>query len=263
MKKFCETSFSLALAVFSAGAVDWKALKPEGCISDFARVIDGESRQQLEAFCKDVERATGAELVVVTIPSLEGEPGEDVARTLSEAWGAGRENPRILLMLAMLERRSRLEISPALDAMLPDDLESRVLGEMSPAVRRQHYGEAAMAAAYTIANAVARAKHVSFNARLQRKIHPSLWDSVPLAVLAGALLLLLWLMRAGGTWGYSGAGGSGFLPGMLLGGLWNRGSWGSRGSGGFGGYDSGDSFGGFGGCGPKGRLHDTQAACDW
>jgi uncharacterized protein len=263
MSKLCKTSLWLVLAVFSAGAVDWKALKPEGCVSDFARVIDGGSRQQLEAFCKDVERATGAELVVVTIPSLEGEPGEDVSRTLFEAWGAGRENSRILLMLAIRERRSRLEISPALDAILPDDLESGVLVEMSPAVRRQHYGEAAMAAASAIANAVARARHVSFNARLRREIRPSVWDSIPLAMLAGALLLLLWLMRAGGTWGYSGAGGSGFLPGMLLGGLWSRASWGSRGSGGFGGYDSGDSFGGFGGCGPKGRSHGSHLSCDW
>ena len=263
MRKFCELGISLALAVFSAGAVDWKALKPQGSVSDFASVIDAGSRMQLEAFCQDVERSTGTELVLVTIPSLAGEPGEDVARTLFDTWGAGRDNPRILLMLAILDRRSRMEMSPALAAILPDDLESRMLGEMSPAVRRRHYGEAAMAAASSIATAVAQAKHVPLNARLAREIHPSAWDSIPFAMLIGAILLLLWLMRAGGTWGYSGAGGSGFLPGMLLGGLWSRASWGSRGSGGFGGYDSGDSFGGFGGDGPKGRPHGGRASCDW
>src|SRR5215471_15911874 len=64
MRKLFRTSFSLALAAFGAGAVDWKALQPEGCVSDFARVIDGGSRQQLEVFCKDVEHTTGAELLV-------------------------------------------------------------------------------------------------------------------------------------------------------------------------------------------------------
>jgi uncharacterized protein len=263
MRKFCELGVSLSLAVFSAGAVDWKALKQQGCVSDFARVIDAGSREQLETFCQDVERSTGTELVLVTIRSLEGEPDEDVARTLFDTWGTGKENPRILLMLAILDRRSRLEISPALVAILPEDLESRMLGEMSPAVRRGQYGEAAMAAASSVANSVAQAKNVRLNARLSREIHPSAWDSIPLAMLIGASLLLVWLMRAGGTWGYSGAGGSGFLPGMLVGGLWSRAGWGGRGSGGFGGYDSGDSFGGFGGSGSKGRHRGGQASCDW
>jgi uncharacterized protein len=263
MRKFFEPGLLLVLAAFSAGAVDWKALKPEGCVSDFARVIDAASRQQLETYCKEVERSTGVELVLVTLPSLEGEPGEDVARTLFEAWRSGKDNARILLMLAILERRSRLETAPGLADVLPDDLEARVLGEMRPAIRRPHYGEAAMAAASTIALAVAQAKHVRLNATLRREIHPSNWDSIPWAMLGGALLLLLWLLRAGGTWGYGGAGGSGFLPGMLLGSLCSRATWGGRGSGGFGAYDSGDSFGGFGGSEPKGRANGGSASCDW
>lgn len=263
MGKCSKLAISLAVAVCSGSAVDWRALTPEGCVSDFAHVIDLPSRQQLETFCKDVERSTGAELVLVTIPSLAGEPAEDVARTVFDAWGAGKEKPRILWMLAMFERRSRLEVSPALASILPDDLESQTLAQMRPAVRRGHFGEAAMAAASTIAGAVAQARHVTLNARLRREIHPSLWESVPFAMLLGVLLLLLWLMRAGGTWGDGGAGGNGFLPGIVLGGLWGRASCGSRGSGGFGGYDSGDSFGGFGGWGPKGRSHGGQTSGDW
>jgi uncharacterized protein len=262
MTRCLRLSVLLALAALGARAVDWKALRPQGCVSDFARVIDVGSRQQLETYCESVERSTSAQLVFVTLPSLEGEPEGDVAKAISDAWGEGKETPRILLMFAIRERRSRLEIGPGLAAILPDDLESSVLREMRPAMRRRHYGEALKAAASTLGPAVAQAKHVSLNARLQREILPSKWDSIPWAMLVGALLLMLWLMRVGGTWGYSGAGGSGFLPGMMLGGLWSRASWGSRGSGGFGGYDSGDSMGGFGG-GPKGHRHGGRASCDW
>jgi uncharacterized protein len=66
-------------------------------------------------------------------------------------------------------------------------------------------------------------------------------------------------MRAGGPRGYGGGGGGGFLPGLLIGSMMNRGSWGGRGSGGFGGSDSGDGFGGFGG----GDSGGGGASSDW
>jgi len=57
-----------------------------------------------------------------------------------------------------------------------------------------------------------------------------------------------------------GGGGGGFLPGLILGDMMSRGSWGGRGSGGFGGPDSGDGgFGGFGG----GDSGGGGASSDW
>jgi uncharacterized protein len=263
MTKLLRLSVVVALAAFGAQAVDWRALRPEGCVSDFARVIDAGSRREIEEYCASVEGSTGAQLILVTIPSLEGEPGEDVAKAIFDAWGTGKEKPRILLMLAILERRSRLETGPGLAAILPEDLEASVLREMRPAVRRRHYGEALMAAASTLGDSVAQAKRVTLNASLRREIHTSAWDSIPWAMVLGGLLLLLWLTRAGGTRGYGGAGGSGFIPGIVSGSVWSRASWGSRGSGGFGGYDSEDSFGAFGGGGSKGRPACGRTSCDW
>ena len=63
----------------------------------------------------------------------------------------------------------------------------------------------------------------------------------------GGIFVLMWLLRLGGPRGYGGWSGGGFLPGLFLGSMMGRSTWGDRGSGGFGGYDSGDSFGGFGG----------------
>jgi uncharacterized protein len=261
MKKCLRLSVWAVLGAGAVWAVDWKALKPQGYVSDFAGVIDAASRQQLENYCTIVERSTGAQMALVTIGSLEEEPIEDVANTIFRAWGVGQKgkNEGILLLLSIGDRRSRLEIGYGLEPILPDGLDGSILREMRPALRQQHYGEAMMAAASILGNAIAEAKHVALNAPLQRRIRRTPTDSIPWPMLFGGLFLLLWLMRGGGPRGYSGGGGGGFLPGLLLGGLLGRGSWGSRGSGGFGGYDSGDGFGGFGG----GDSGGGGASSDW
>jgi uncharacterized protein len=234
--------------------VDWNAYKPQACISDFAGVADAASRQQIESYCQSVERATGARIALVTISSLQGEPLDEVAAAIFQAWDTSPKpnDQRVLLLLAIGEQRSALEVGRGLDPILPGGLHDRILEEMRPAVRRQRYAEAVMAAASTLGDAIARAKRVKLNASLPRRIHPTVWDAVPWAILPGALVLLAWLLFSGGTQGYGGSPAGTFWarhPGLLRGlsTTNQRAGWGGRGSGGFGGYDSGDSFGGFGG----------------
>lgn len=261
MNKCLRLCVVAALGAAAAGAVEWKTLKPQGYVSDFARVIDAGSKERIEMYCGMVERSTGAQIALVTIPSLEGEPIEDVANTIFRTWGVGQkgQNEGILLLLAIRDRRSRLEIGYGLEPILPDGLDGSILREMRPALRQQQYGEAFLAAADTLGNAIAAAKHVALNAPLRRQIRRSPTDSIPWPMILGGLFLLFWLMRSGGPRGYGGGGGGGFLPGLILGSMMNRGSWGSRGSGGFGGFDSGDGFGGFGG----GDSGGGGASSDW
>ena len=101
-----------------------------------------------------------------------------------------------------------------------------------------------LAAAETIGNAIAQAKHVTLTASLPRRHRPSASDSIPWPMILGGIVLLFWLIRAGGSRGH---GGGGILTGLILGNLIGGSSWGGRGGGGFGGSDSGGGFGGFGG----------------
>lgn len=261
MNKCLRLSVLAALWVSSAGAVEWNTLKPQGYVSDFARVIDASSKQRLEAYCGMVERVTGAQIALVTLPSLQGEPIEDVANTIFRAWGVGQKgkDEGIMLLLAIGDRRSRLEVGYGLEPILPDGLDGSILRQMRPALRQQDYSEALVAAADTIGNTIAEAKHVSLTAPIPRRLRRTPSDSIPWPMLLGGLFLLFWLMRGAGPRGYSGGGGGGFLPGLILGSMMGRSSWGSRGSGGFGGYDSGDGFGGFGG----GDSGGGGASSDW
>ena|SRR5579872_3978880 len=261
MKLCLRLCVLVALGGSAAGAVEWKALKPQGYVSDFAHVIDPATKDRLETYCGIVERSTGAQIALVTVPSLEGEPIEDVANTIFRAWGVGQKgkDEGILMLLAVRDRRSRLEVGYGLEPILPDGLDGSILREMRPALRQQQYGEAMMAAADTLGSTIAAAKHVALNAPLPRQVRRSPADSIPWPMVIGGIFLVLWLMRAGGPRGYGGGGGGGFLPGLILGSMMGRSSWGGRGSGGFGGFDSGDGFGGFGG----GDSGGGGASSDW
>src|SRR5262249_31502381 len=230
---------ALAALCASAGlGVDWKALQPQGYVSDFAGVIDDASKSQLEVYSAAVERSTGVQMAFVTLRSLEGEPIEDVANTIYRAWGVGQKgkNEGLMLLLSIGDRRSRIEVGYGLEPTLPDGFVGSVLREMRPALRESHYGEAMMAAAQHMANTVAQAKGVQITERLPRRIHRTTSNSIPWPVVLGFIFIIILLMRRGGPRGYGGDGGGGFLPGLILGNMMSRGSWGSRGSGGFGGY---------------------------
>lgn len=251
----------LAASLF---AVDFGGLKPQGHVSDFAGVIDPAAKQQLEAYCVQVKAATGAEIALVTVASLEGEPIEDVANVMFRKWGIGSKanNEGILLLLSIKDRRTRLEVGYGIEPIIPDGYAGSVIREMRPALREGNYGQALADAARIIGETVAKAKGVQIgvDAPMRRPRPSSGGGGFPMEVVyvVGGIILLALLSR-GGRGGRGGGGGiGGFLTGMLLGQLLGGGGR-SRSGGGFGGYDSGDSFGGFGG----GDSGGGGASSDW
>ena len=249
------------MCLAAAAGADWRALKPEGRVSDFAGVIDAASRRQLESYLAAVERQTGAQIALVTVRSLDGDPIEDAANTLFRAWGIGQKgrNDGVLLLLAIQERRSRLEVGYEIEPLVPDSFAGQILDEMRPALRQQQYGEAMLAAAQKVGSTIAQAKGVTLDTTLRRRIVRSPRESVPWPVLiAGGFMLMMFLasMRQMASAGRRRRGLGGFpifLP------PFGGGSGRPGGGGGFGGYDSGDSFGGFGG----GDSGGGGASSDW
>jgi uncharacterized membrane protein YgcG len=237
MHKWLRLCLLGAWCAAAAWAVNWKALRPQGCTSDFAGVIDIGSKSELETYCAKVERATGVQPVLVVVGSLQREPATDVARAIFDAWKDPTKQPdqRVMLLLSISDRRTSVVASDALPPEITNGLAGRVLREASPALRQKDYSEALRAAAETIGTTAAQARNVPLTDRPARRIQPSFlhWLRWPTAV--GAVLLLAWLVWLQ------------VRDGLIRRPAMSRQAFGSRGSGGFGGYDSGDSFGGFGG----------------
>lgn len=251
---------SLFALLTAATAADFTALQPQGYVSDFARVLDPAHRQELERYCGRVEALTGAQIALVTIPTLEGDPIEDVANGLFRRWGIGQKgkNEGVLLLLVPRDRRMRLEVGYGLEPVLPDGYSGRLLRAMRPALQRNQFGPALLEAGHQIGSRIAEAKNVSLDATIPSRRAPPSGVSVnrllPFLFPAGMVLLLLWLGSRGRRGGRSrGSGYPWFIPGPFYGGG------GGSSGGGFGGYDSGDSFGGFGG----GDSGGGGASSDW
>ncbi len=202
-----------------------------------------------------VKQATGAELAFVTVPSVEGEPIEDVANDLFHAWGIGQkgEDNGALLLLAVQDRKSRLEVGGGLGEAVPDSMAGLLLDDMRPALRQNQYGPALVMAAQRLGSTIAQSKGVTIPPpAVAYRVRRTSRDSIPWPLIFFGIFFLLMLLRGGGNrYGGGGrGGGGGFWTGMLLASLLNsgRGGYGGgRDGGGFGGYDSGGGFGGFGG----------------
>ncbi len=227
--------FSFAFLTTSLFALDVNSLKPQGYVSDFAKVLVPESRAQLEAYCGRVEQVTGVQMAIVTIDTLDGNPIDDVANSLYRKWGIGKKgkDEGILLLLAIKDHKDRIEVGYGLEPILPDGFGGGVLRQARPLLRQGAYGQAIFSAASEMGSRIAQAKGVALNSaqRPHRQSRPGGGSGIPFIFIAIIVVVLLSLFSRGGR-----GGGGGFLMGMILGNLLGGGrggGWG--GGGGFGG----------------------------
>lgn len=242
----------------SSFALDLSKLKPEGYVSDFSRVVDASSKESINAYLSGLERASGVQVALVTIDTLDGEPIEDIANKLYIQWGVGKKgtNEGALFLFVIRDRKSRLEVGYGLEPIVPDGSAGDVLRAMRPALRAGQYGPAMIEAARILGGKIANGKNIQVAESLPQPVFQGSGErgrrlgnpdarQIILMVVVGLFVFYL-MSRGGGRRG----GGPWFFPG---GGF-------SGGGGGFGGYSSGgSSWGGFGG----GSSGGGGASSDW
>lgn len=148
--------WALAALLFAGGAGAREIPKPLGRVSDFAGVLNAEERSALEAVAAELERRSTAELAVVVEASLEGETVEGRALALFNAWGVGKKGKDngVLILLAVADRRVRLEVGYGLEPRLPDGLCGEIIRrDMTPAFRSGRLGAGLLAGAKAVARA--------------------------------------------------------------------------------------------------------------
>lgn len=97
-------------------------------VNDTANLISNDVEQYIIDTNKKLNSATGAQIVVVTIESLEGESLEEYAIKLFRQYGIGdkSKNNGVLLLLVLEERQFRIEVGYGLEGILNDAKTGRI-----------------------------------------------------------------------------------------------------------------------------------------
>ena len=195
---------------------------------------------------REVLEKTGASLVVATFKTTGGRDIESFATELFQAWGIGKkgEDRGLLMLIALKERRFRLETGYGLEGILPDGKLGRIRDAyFLPYFKKGLFGPGFANGMAAIAAVIAQDAGVELTGAIQ----PKAAGRSNKAGLGGAgffLVMVIWFvmsMVARSRNRGRGGGSLWLLPFLLLGGGSGR----PPGGGGFGGFGGG--FGGFGG----------------
>lgn len=270
---FGATFLASAFPVSAQSAADqWKRdlPAPTGFVNDFAGVIDASSKARMETMARNFRDRTDIDIAVVTLQSLNERPIEDVALALGRQWGigAGTEKNGLIILLALGERQSRIEVSRKLEDEITDSTAGEILRQSRPQFARGEYGDGLRLALETVLATLAEKRGISIEgidaARAIGK-QPATGQSggstvvskvFTLIILIAFILFIIQSIRRRGGGGGGGRGGrrrddSSWIVPFIVG--MSSGSGGSSGgsSGGWSG-GGGSDWGGFGGGGDFG-----------
>ena len=98
--------------------------RPYNWVNDFAGVINSEDNERLSRLITDVEQKTGAEIAVVTQDSIAPYDEKDYVNKLFDMWKVGKrgKDNGVIVLLAVKERRWRIQTGYGLEGILPDSV---------------------------------------------------------------------------------------------------------------------------------------------
>ncbi|HEY0414318.1 MAG TPA: TPM domain-containing protein [Allosphingosinicella sp.] len=226
-----------------------------GRVVDTADLLPPADEAALTQKLEALERASSRQLVVATVPDLQGYPVEDYGYKLGRAWGIGQKgsNNGLILLIAKNEHKIRVEVGYGLEPVITDAFSSEVINDkITPAFKQGDFAGGIAAGVDALAGqlqappdqaeqrAVQAAERQKSHGRRSRGGNP-----FPLIFWGIIMLFVIVPMIRGRRYGrrYGGRG-----PVVIWGpGLGGGGGWGGGGGGGWGGFSGGG--GGFSGGG--------------
>jgi|ERR1044071_4957400 uncharacterized protein len=220
-----------------------KAVPPQGgyMIHDEAHVLSQQDKAMLEYLVKAEEDSTSSQIAVLIVPSLEGDDIDSYGNRVYNEWklGQAKRDNGVLFLVAIEDRKMRMEVGRGLEGVLTDAQASRIdRNRVAPYFRQGDYTSGVKAGVVAIIQTI-KGEYVNDQPiKHQRTKKPFSWVSLIVLLI---IIILSSRRRGGGGGGYMSRGGW-FLPMGGFGG-------GGGGGGGYGGSSGSWGGGGFSGGG--------------
>lgn len=126
---------------------------PTGRVVDQANLLSPAEEARLSAASEALQREVGPQFEIVTVPNLQGRTIEEYGVELGRAWGIGdrERDDGVLLIVALAERKARIEVGYGLERRITDPFAARVLAEqITPRFREGNYSAGIIAGSEAI-----------------------------------------------------------------------------------------------------------------
>lgn len=199
----CAALFLLVMivpAMLRAATPPVPSSLPERVI-DLASIIEPALEAQLVSALRELEEKTTAQMVVLTVSSLDRETIETVSLRTFMQWKLGQKGKDngLLLTVALKERKYRFETGYGLESVLPDSLLGSIGREkLVPFFKEGKYGEGIAAATKEVLVVLAKNYNVQLGGELQEialsapaSVRPDRDESCVCLFMGGFILLFI------------------------------------------------------------------------
>lgn len=239
--------------------------QPVGYVNDFANILDPPTEAALDSLVRRLESATGAQVAIVTLPTIGQRGEEEVALAIGRRWGVGakaeigdpRRNAGVVVLLVPRKNHQpgtgaiRIETGQGIEGIVPDVLADRIRRDiMGPDLQREEYGAALLKGVQALVSTIARGYGVSDSSLTasppvqdREGRSPTFGDILPI------LFFIVFMILAARAQSGRRRRSRVYWGGPWIGGGWGGGGGFGGGGGGFGGFGGGGGFSGGGGGG--------------
>ena len=144
----------------AASAQDLAPIPPlSSRVTDAAGILGASARQELETKLAAFEQATGGQLAVLIVKTAEPETIEQYATRVGDAWKVGKKGKDngAILLVAMKEKKLRIEVGYGWEGALPDVEAKRIIREViTPFFKKAQFAQGIDAGIDKIQLAVAK-----------------------------------------------------------------------------------------------------------
>jgi len=143
-KIFSITCISIVFLSTIVQAKVYPSPTDEFYVNDYANVLDDETESYINSMGEALEKATQAQVVVVTVNEIKDQALEEYSLGLLREWGIGnaKKNNGVLILLDLGGRNSRIEVGYGLEGALPDGKTGRIQDQfMIPYFKEDNYSK--------------------------------------------------------------------------------------------------------------------------
>jgi uncharacterized protein len=140
-----KTAWLLLTALLPAGlwAQQLQPVPPlTSRVTDTTLTLGTQGKAALEAKLADIEARRGSQIAVLLVNTTQPEPIEDYANRVGTTWKIGRKGvgDGVLIVLAIQDRKVRIDVARSLEGAIPDVTAKRIITEtMAPAFKAGDY----------------------------------------------------------------------------------------------------------------------------